>query len=418
MAADVAAADAACADLGSCLHELLEVLRHLLDLCLVSDFQLTDRTGVFVRDKVDRNSLTSETPRASDTVDVVFTVSGEIEVDHEGHLLDVDSTGEEIRGDENTGAPAAEVLHDELTLLRGHVTVHRGDGEVTLLHLVREPVHLSAGVAVDDRLGDREGLVEIAESLQLEVLLLHVDVKLSDTFESKFVLRDEDPEGVVHELGREGEDLCGHGRGEEADLAFGGDPTEDVLDLFQETTAEHLVGLIEDEDLHVLGVEDIALEHVQDTSRGPDDDLDTAAEDLDVVSDQGSTDAGVRGDLEELSEGLADLLGLLGELTGGCEDESLGTGVVEIDILQDADAESRRLSSSGLGLGDGITAADDRDDPLGLDDGGLLETVGVDTTEELLAEVHVVEGLVDLDLIGDGLLLLLLLLLGLGLVGL
>ena len=48
---------------------------------------------------------------------------------------------------------------------------------------------------------------------------------------------------------------------------------------------------------------------------------------------------------------------------------------------------------TGLGLGDEIAAEDGGLDGALLDGRGLLETVGVDATEELLGELHAVEGL-------------------------
>ena len=48
---------------------------------------------------------------------------------------------------------------------------------------------------------------------------------------------------------------------------------------------------------------------------------------------------------------------------------------------------------TGLGLGDEIAAEDGGLDGALLDGRGLLETVGVDATEELLGKLHAVEGL-------------------------
>ena len=76
-------------------------------------------------------------------------------------------------------------LHDELTLSTGHVSVHGRDGEIALSHLVRQPVDLSAGVAVNDGLGDGQSLVQIAQGLELPVLALNGDVELNKTKESR-----------------------------------------------------------------------------------------------------------------------------------------------------------------------------------------------------------------------------------------
>lgn len=49
------------------------------------------------------------------------------------------------------------------------------DGVIPLPHLFSEPVHLPAGVCENDRLGDGEGLVEVTEGVELEVLLEWVE---------------------------------------------------------------------------------------------------------------------------------------------------------------------------------------------------------------------------------------------------
>ena len=73
--------------------------------------------------KVNGNTLTTESTATTDTVDVVLAVGGEIVVDDERDLLHVDTTGEKIRGDEDTRRTRAELLHEDLTLLLLHVTV-------------------------------------------------------------------------------------------------------------------------------------------------------------------------------------------------------------------------------------------------------------------------------------------------------
>lgn len=61
--------------------------------------------------------------------------------------------------------------HDEVSLPLVHVTVHAADGEVSALHLLREPVDLAAGVAVDNGLSDGQSGVQIAKSLELPLLV-------------------------------------------------------------------------------------------------------------------------------------------------------------------------------------------------------------------------------------------------------
>ena len=86
------------------------------------------------------------------------------------------------------------------------------------MHLLSEPVDLPPGVAEDDSLGDRDGLVEIAERVELPLFLFDGNIELLDTFERKFVALDEDADGIAHELLGDLENLGRHRGGEEDNL--------------------------------------------------------------------------------------------------------------------------------------------------------------------------------------------------------
>jgi len=169
-------------------------------------------------DKVDCDTLSSETSTTTNPVDVVLAGRGEIVVDDKGNLLDIDTTGEEIGGDEDTGRSRSELLHDDLTLLLIHISVHGRDSELASLELVGKPVDLSSGVAEDDGLGDGDGLVKIGEGVELPFFLLDGDVELLDTFEGQFITLDENSDRVAHEFGGNLENVGGHGGREEDDL--------------------------------------------------------------------------------------------------------------------------------------------------------------------------------------------------------
>lgn len=211
---------------------------HLLDLSAVELFNFTHHTDVISSDEVDSNTLTTETTTTTDAMDVVLTVGREVIVDDQGDLLNVNTTGKEISGNQDTGRSRAELLHDDITLGLLHVTVHGRDSEVTSLELVGEPVDLSSGVAEDDGLGDGDGLIEIGEGVEFPVFLFDGNVELLDTFEGKLGLLDEDTDGVTHELGGDFQDIWGHSGGEQDDLGGLGQELEDVVDLFGESTLD------------------------------------------------------------------------------------------------------------------------------------------------------------------------------------
>jgi hypothetical protein len=59
--------------------------------------------------------------------------------------------------------------------------------------------------------------------------------------------------------------------------------------------------------------------------------------------------------------------------------------------LENGDGEGGGLSGTGLGLSDTVTTSNNGHDSSLLDSRGSLETVGVDTSEEVRLQLHVVE---------------------------
>jgi hypothetical protein len=300
-----------------CLEQIGDVHGHLLDLSRVVTLKLLKLGPVLLGDEVDGDTLTTETTRATDTMKVVLVGSGEVEIHDQGHLLDIDTTRQKIGGDQDTGGTGTELTHNEITLLLIEIGVHSGDGKVAATHFLGEPVDLSTGVAVDDGLGDREGLVQIAERVEFPVLLLDGDEELANTFEGKLILLDEDTNGVTHELLGQLHSLRGHGGGEKGHLDVRRHALEDVVDLVLETAGKHLIGLIEDEDLDVIDAHVALGDHVQDTTGSTNNQMLALLELLDVLTDGSTTDAGVDLDLHVVTEGESDLLDLKGKLTGG-----------------------------------------------------------------------------------------------------
>lgn len=338
------------------LDKVGDVHGHLLDLRAVELLNLAHHADVVSGNEVDGNTLTAETATTTDAVDVVLAVGGEIVVDDQGNLLDVDATGKEISGDQDTRRTRAEFLHNQVTLSLVHVTVHGRDGEVAGSQLVGEPVDLPAGVAEDDGLGDGDSLVQVRESVELPLFLLDSNVELLDTLESELVLLDEDTDGVAHELGGDLEHVLGHGGGQKDDLGALREELEDVVDLLGESTGQHLVSLVEDEHLHAVRLEETALDHVVDAAGGTNDDLGAVLEGLHVVTNRGTANAGVALQVHEVADGHNDLLDLLSQLTGGSEDQSLAGLEGWVDLLQNRDGEGSGLAGTGLGLSNNIMA--------------------------------------------------------------
>ena len=231
----------------------------------------------------------TETTGTADSVDVVFLLLWQLEVDNEADLLNIDTTSKHVRRDQDTHGTRSELLHHDFSLLLVHLTVHAGDDEVLLRHAALEFVDSALRVAVDDRLVDIQVGVQVQQNVHLPLLLLDSDVVLTDTLEGQVLTLYENLLWVSHEVLGHTEDLWGESSGEKSDLDVAGQELENVLNLSLETTGQHLVSLIEHKELQVLGLKEASLHHVVDTAGGTDNDVDAALELAHVLADRKST---------------------------------------------------------------------------------------------------------------------------------
>jgi len=96
----------------------------------------------------------------------------------------------------------------------------------------------------------------------------------------------------------------------------------------------------------VVGLQDTTLDHVLDTSGGADNDLGSLLESLHVVTDAGTTNAGVALNVHEVTDSDNNLLDLLGQLAGRGENERLAGLDVVIQLLEDGDGEGGRFTGT------------------------------------------------------------------------
>lgn len=267
----------------------------------------------------------------------------------------------------------------------------RRHGEVLLLHLLRQPVDLALGVDVDNCLRNGEGLVQVAQRLELPLLAINANEELLDALKRQLVLLDQDPDGVAHKLVGDVKHLRRHRGREEANLDLAGEVLKDVVDLVFEAAAQHLIGFVEDEQLDVVGAQGAAIDHIKDAAGGTDDNMAALLENADVVADVGASNACVALGVHVVTESSDDLLNLLSKLTSRGKDESLAVAHLHVEALKDADGKGGGLASARLSLSNRVVVLDKGEDTALLDSRGALKTVGVDTTEQLLAKREGIE---------------------------
>ena len=267
---------------------------------------LLDEAGILGQNEVDCSSLSTETTSTADSVNVVLLLHGQLVVDNKTDLLHINTSGQQVSGNKHTDSTGSELLHHDFTLLLVHLTVHGSHDKVLGSHRLLELVHTSLGVTVDDGLLDVKVGVEVEQNIDLPLVLLDSDIVLMNTFEGEVFLLDENLGWSSHEMLGQAKNIGGQSGREEADLDVCGQELENVLDLWLETTREHLISLIKNEQLQVVSLEESSLHHVVDTSWCADNDVLTLLQNSNVLLNDGSSDASVHLDAEILTDRVND----------------------------------------------------------------------------------------------------------------
>lgn len=262
--------------------------------------------------------------------------------------------------------------------------MHGADGKVGLAHLVGKPVDFAACVAEDDGLGNGESVVQVAQSVEFPVLLLHGDKVLLQSFQRKFVSLDQDSDRVGHELGGHVKNIVGKGGTDDHDLRRRWQVAVDVVDLLSEPLVKELICFVQDEHLDVPRPKMASSNHISYPSRCARNNMLAVVELANILPNVGAADAGVALHVHIVAQCHDNRLDLSSQFSCGGQDKSLSLAHGGVNNLQHADREGGCLSRAGLGLRDGVASLADLDNGSRLDGGGRFIAVSVDAAEKIL----------------------------------
>ena len=205
-----------------------------------------------------------------------------------GDAGDVDAAGGDVGGDQDPDLVLAELGQGLLARHLRHDAMERRGAEATLGQVVGDPLPLALGAGEDDDLAGVLGLQHTTDDLGLVEVVGQID-ELGGRGDHRGVvgrLR-ADVHRVPHVGARQGHDHRRHGRREQHRLPGLGGHAEDPLHVGQEAQVEHLVGLVEDQRVHVGEVERPAVGQVDQAAGRADDDVDAGLQgvELGVVAD-------------------------------------------------------------------------------------------------------------------------------------
>lgn len=224
----------------------------------------------------------------------------------------------------------------------------------------------------DDGRSNGHQTVKLHESIVLVAVLGDIEVHLLDALDGEFCSLKSDFVGVWGEETGKLEDLWREGGGEENGLDIAreeafvgvsnrrncreridhGLPLDTVALAAQALLVEHVVCLVENQDLDGLGLELLPPDNVEDGSRSSDDNMG-----IHVFTAMGRVGNSLE-ELEtfhELAHHLSDTHNLSGKLARRSKDESLRLAESEVDAGEDVQDEGGRLACAGLGLADEVS---------------------------------------------------------------
>ena len=320
---------------------------------------------------------------AADAVGVGLGRVRDVEIDHVGHLGDVDAPGGDIRGHEHPEGAATEAVHGDLALALGQVALEAG-GLVSLAaqHLgqVLGPV-LGAGEH-DDRVPGA-----LAEQVQEQGHLAGGGDRIDGVLHGGGRSQMADAHGDRIGQGFPGQagDGRGHGGGKEQGLARGRQGAEDALDVGQKAHVEHVVGFVQDQGFQLVEA-DVALAHVVEQPAWAGHDHVHALAQGPGLGEQAHAAVD---DREAQARAPAEVQGgpvdLFGQFAGRGQNQGAhGARAARVghEPMQDGQQKGGRLAGAGLGQTHEVVAGGHVGDGFGLDGGGGFIAQALDIGEQ------------------------------------
>lgn len=105
-------------------------------------------------DEVNSGTLPTESTRSTDPVEIGLHLVWKIIIDDKLDLLDINTSGQEVGGDQDPSRCGPEAVHNLISVLLLHGSVHIGNHELLFSHGLRQSFDIFFLVTIDDALGN------------------------------------------------------------------------------------------------------------------------------------------------------------------------------------------------------------------------------------------------------------------------
>lgn len=300
----------------------------------------------------DGNALSARARRTADAVDVALGDVRQLVIDNVAHLVDIDTARGNIRGDEGPDARTFEGFERPFTLNLALVAVDGRRGDAGRLQMQGHTV----GAPLRAREDERAAHGRIGEKLHEQRALplrLDKDDALGNAISRLGDGRDGHLNRLAQQLGRQRPDLVRHGRREEEALTPARQLGNDLPERADEAQIQHLIGLVQHEDLCRAEI-DVAFGHVIDKpSGGGDEHVEAARHHLRLWSVRNAAENDANGETQVAAVGPEAFRNLGGKLTRWRENEGAspparGWPALGSKAMEDGQRKGSRLAGARL----------------------------------------------------------------------
>ena len=89
---------------------------------MILDF--SNEFGIIWKNEVDSSTFSTESTSSTNSMDIVLLSVWQLVVDNETNLLYINTSSKKIGGDKNSSGTSSELLHNGVSLLLFHLSVH------------------------------------------------------------------------------------------------------------------------------------------------------------------------------------------------------------------------------------------------------------------------------------------------------
>ena len=242
--------------------------------------------AVIVRDQIDRQTEVTESTRSANSVQIGFTIFGEIEVDDYIDRLNVNSASEKIGSNKMSCRSVAKFVKYAVAVCLLHLGVNIIAGITQLRNLFGKKLDAIDGVTEDDTLIDLELRKQCVQAMDL-LTLFYVSVELGNTAERELIHKI-NAVWIRYELFAKALDGNGKGSAEQADLVIGVAKADDLFEDRLEFGRQELVCLVHDNSSHLAQISDFLGGQIENTAWSRDNDVNSVVQTHDIVLQRSS----------------------------------------------------------------------------------------------------------------------------------